>query len=447
MAAGGCAAARREIRAENSLIDVVGADQKTPGVFDERPKVGEKNGPMRPPVPAHVRPIRALWCLVAVLALWAWPRDAHAYSWMIKYGYGQCGSCHTDPSGGETLTHMGRVQSDELLSFGPESHGYPRERAKFLFGLIDEPDSVRLGGSLRGMSILKDGDLKVFPMQADLYGAGEFGSFLIGGSLGYAKVPGGSPHARAAQITAGQGDDPNLISRTHYIGFKLGEGTQLRLGRLNLPFGIRIPEHVMWAREVTRTDRESDQQHGVALAYNRKGWRTELMAIAGNYQVNPDDFRERGYSGYIEYMLSPTVAVGVSSLWTKARRDRLLLTSTGYVRNAHGLMGRVGVAEKVGILAEVDLLKSSQHKLGYVGLLQADYEPIQGLHGIGTVELVDEGKSTAPGATATSGFGKLRTGFWLSAAYFIMAHLDARADVVIRKDDPLTIQAQLHFYF
>jgi len=372
---------------------------------------------------------------------------------MIKYGYGQCGSCHVDPSGGETLTHMGRVQSDVLLSAGSHPDGYPRERAGFLFGLIDEPDSVRLGGSARLMSIYKfskgsqDSDFSYFPMQADLYGAGEFGSFVVGGSLGYAKVPGGSPHARAAQITAGQGDDPNLISRTHYIGFELGEGTLLRLGRLNLPFGIRIPEHVMWAREATRTDRESDQQHGLAFAYNRNRWRAELMAIAGNYQVNPDDFRERGYSGYAEYMLSPTVALGVSSLWTKARRDRLSLSSTGFVRNAHGLMGRIGVAEKLAILAEVDVLKSSQHKLGYVGMLQGDYEVFQGLHGMGTVEFVNEGKSTAPGAVATSGVGKMRTGFWLTAGYFFMTHLDARLDVVIRKDDPLTAQAQLHFYF
>jgi hypothetical protein len=404
---------------------------------------------MRPLVLVHVRPIRALCCLVAVLALWAWPKDAHAYGWMIKYGYGQCGSCHMDPSGGETLTHMGRVQSDELLSAMRQRDGYPRERAKFLFGMMDEPDSVRLGGSLRAMSILKfpkggaKSDFKAFPMQADVYGAGEFGWFLVGGSLGYAKVPGGSPHARAAQVTTGQGDDPNLISRTHYIGFELSEGVQLRLGRLNLPFGIRIPEHVMFAREATRTDRESDQQHGLAFAYNRKRWRTELMAIAGNYQVNPDDFRERGYSGYAEYMLSPTVAVGVSSLWTKARRDRLTLSQTGYVRNAHGVTGRVGIAEKVAVLAEVDVLKASQHKLGYVGMLQADYEPLQGLHAIGTMELLNEGKSTAAAAPAA----KTRTGFWLSAAYFVMTHLDVRADLVIRKDDPVTAQAQLHFYF
>ena len=41
--------------------------------------------------------------------------DAHAYAWMIRHGYAKCSTCHTDPSGGETLTHMGRVQGQLLM--------------------------------------------------------------------------------------------------------------------------------------------------------------------------------------------------------------------------------------------------------------------------------------------------------------------------------------------
>ncbi len=409
---------------------------------------------MRIPSPlAHAVLLRAVLGALCLVGMLAWSGNAHAYSWMIKYGYAQCSSCHVDPSGGETLTQMGRVQSDELLSFGADKDGYPRERAGLLFGLINEPDWLRLGGSVRGMAVYKaskgtqSSTFTAFPMQADVYGAALFGPVVLGGSLGYARVKGGSPYARAAQVTTGQGYDANLLSRTHYIGFMLDQGTVLRLGRLNLPFGQRIPEHVMWVRTATETDRESAQQHGVALAFTRKRWRSELMGIAGNYQVNPDAFRQRGYAGYAEYLISPTFGLGVSSMWTKARRDRVLLTSTGYVRNAHGITARAGIARKVAILAEMDLLKSSAHSMGYTGMLQADYEPIQGLHGIGTFELLDEGKSTAVGATATSGAGKLRTGIWLSAAYFIMAHLDARFDAVFRKDDPLSLQAQLHMYF
>jgi hypothetical protein len=397
--------------------------------------------------------LRLLLPVLCALGALAAPRDAHAYAWMIKHGYAQCGTCHTDPSGGETLTHMGRVQSDVLLSFGPHPDGYPRERAGFLFGVIAEPDWLRLGGSLRAMSIYKfakgnqDSDFSVFPMQADLYGSADAGPVVLGWSIGYAKVPGGSPHARAAQVTGGQGDVPNLISRSHYLGFRLDDDTLLRVGRLNLPFGMRIPEHVMWVREATRTDRESDQQHGIALAFNRSSWRAELMAIAGNYQVNPDDFRERGYAGYAEYILSPTFALGLNSMWTKARRDRLTLGNNGYVRGAHGVTARAGIGEQFALLTEVDLLKSTGKGIGYVGLLQGDFEPLQGLHAMATVEVVNEGKPKAASVAPTSGVGKLRHGIWLSAAYFFMTHLDARLDVVVRKDDPLTAQAQIHMYF
>jgi hypothetical protein len=372
---------------------------------------------------------------------------------MIKYGFSKCGSCHTDPSGGETLTQMGRVESDRLLSFGADPNGYPRERGKFLFGAVEEPDWLRLGGSARGMGIYKfsregqDSDFRYFPMQADAYGTAYLGPVVLGGSLGYARVKGGSPHARAAQVTTGQGYDPNLISRSHYVGLDLGHGYLLRLGRLNLPFGVRIPEHVMWVRDATRTDRESDQQHGIAFSANRGKWRSEVMGIAGNYQVNPDEFRERGYSAFVEYLLSPTLAVGASSLWTTAERDRLTLSEKGYVRNAHGLTARVGFAEKVAILAEADMLKATGSGIGYVGMVQGDYEPLQGLHAIATLEAVDQGKSKAEDVDSSYGAGKPRLGAWLSAAYFFYTHFDARVDLVSRRDDPLTLNAQIHVYF
>ncbi len=96
----------------------------------------------------------------------------------------------------------------------------------------------------------------------------------------------------------------------------------------------------MWVRAATRTDRESDQQHGVAFAYNGDVFRGELMGIAGNYQINPDRFRERGYSGYLEWMLADQAAVGVSSLVTYARADQSTLETAGTLRQAHGLFAR-----------------------------------------------------------------------------------------------------------
>ena len=54
---------------------------------------------------------------------------AHAYPFMIRHGYTQCSTCHTDPSGGTFLNEYGRAQSELLLSssYGgdPESEDAP----------------------------------------------------------------------------------------------------------------------------------------------------------------------------------------------------------------------------------------------------------------------------------------------------------------------------------
>ena len=87
-----------------------------------------------------------LWIL-AVVSLSSGRADA--YAWMIKHGFSKCGSCHTDPSGGETLTKMGRIESEYLLSAGGNSFDVPSKSAQFLWGAIEEADNVRLGGSYR----------------------------------------------------------------------------------------------------------------------------------------------------------------------------------------------------------------------------------------------------------------------------------------------------------
>ncbi len=305
-----------------------------------------------------------------------------------------------------------------------------------------------MGGSLRMASTLKSGDFRAFPMQMDLYGQLRFGSFFAGGSVGASRVAVGSPHARAAQVTTGQGKEFNAISRNHYIGMDFGEGTwTARAGRLNLPFGVRIPEHTMWVREATRTDRESDQEHGLALAYNSEAVRGEGMVILGNYQINPDEFRERGYSFYLELMVGSRAAFGVSSLYTYAKRDRLTLESN-VARGAHGLFTRFAIGDPVAVLAEADLITDSTRSLGYTGFLQADYEIVQGLHALLTGEVLDSGQPKADqvlGLEATKTVGKPGIGVWASAAWFFLPHLDLRLDAIIRPPET-TILTQLHAF-
>jgi hypothetical protein len=373
---------------------------------------------------------------------------AQAYTWMIKHGYTACNVCHTDPSGGETLNQYGRIMTQEALSHrwgeAEESSTY-----EFLFGAIKLPEALNLGGSVRLANTLSDGNYRFFPMQLDVYGQAAFGDFRVAGSVGLSKVPTGSPHARAAQVTAGQGDQWNLISRWHYVGMDLAEkALTLRAGRLNLPFGLRIPEHVMWVRQETRTDRESDQQHGVALSYNGSSVRSELMAIAGNYQINPDAYRERGYSLYLEYFATTRAGVGISSLVTKAARDRMFLEND-VLRMSHGAYLRGTIADPLVLLLEADLLKRSNAEMGYVGMAQLDFEPVQGVHVLATGEVLDQGYPASAGPSGllrSTGSGKPKLGGWLSAAWFFYTHFDVRIDAISRQTEPFMLLGQLHVY-
>src|ERR1051325_5467363 len=249
--------------------------------------------------------IQRFLVLAAALLVFSFASTSHAYSWMIRHGYEKCASCHTDPMGGETLTGFGRVMSETTLStrYGQTE---PSSLSELFFG-IPEPRELRLGGSFRYMDALYKfprGSSKsvftTFPMQMDAYGQLKlFDRLRLAGSLGYSEVEAGSQYGRAAQITSNLGNPsdphnrpPNLISRNFFIGYDISDAFLVRAGRLNLPFGIRMPEHTMWVRNATSTSRESQQQWGVALDYSAGRVRGEVMGIAGNYQIRPDKFRE-----------------------------------------------------------------------------------------------------------------------------------------------------------
>ena len=320
----------------------------------------------------------------------------------------------------------------------------------FLWGLVKTPDWLLLGGSYRHLMVIRpdrsEKKFVTFPMMADVYGQLQFGSFRVSGSIGAVRVGVGSPYARAAQVTGGQGDQWNLLSRSHWVGYDFGGGEfTVRGGHMNLPFGVRIPEHTMWVRQATRTDRESAQQDGLALAYNGEAIRGEVMLIAGNYQVNPDKYRERGYSLYAEYLTGEHTAIGVSSLVTSAKKDRITLDPKA-LRQAHGVFVRTAFTESVVLLAEADGLLTTDHDAGYVGFAQLDFEATQGLHLMATGEVLDRGHDNLVGGPRTAGNGQLQTGAWGTVDWFCLPHVEVRADAFSRTDDEFTILGQLHVF-
>jgi hypothetical protein len=360
---------------------------------------------------------------VAVAMLFVTAR-AQAYPWMIRHGYTGCAPCHTDPSGGAgALTPYGRAQSDLLLRmrYGESGESGEADRTSgFLWGLAPLPEQMRLGTDFREAFLSNKVagaplQQELITMRADLYGDIKLGRFRATGSLGY--VPEGD-------LPAALTDHPtdNLISREHWVGAELDEeGAWLvRAGRIALPYGIRMIEHTLWSRTLTRTDIDATQQYGVSLSFAKDQLRGEVMAIAGNFQLHPDEYRERGYSAYVEYAPTTTLALGASSLFTRATRD-IVYGVTDY-RYANGLFGRYSPAPPLVLLAEADSVYQSLtwngHRGGFAAFVQADYEPTQGFHVMLTFESMNGGNSGEP-----SSFDG-----WASAVWFLLPHVDLRVD-------------------
>jgi len=383
----------------------------------------------------------ATWS-VLTLALGV-PVLAHAYPFMIREGYTECATCHTDPSGGTFLNAYGRAQSELLLSSsygGGESEG----NAGRLLGVVSQPDWLRVGGWVRQgylWNVVNGSvvDRRWLQMRADLGADVKIGVFRAAAELGYSSA-GSTPLTQLAQITR-SAEGPNLVGREMWAGVELfdGEGL-LRAGRINLPFGLRNIEHTSFVRTATQTDINEDQQYGVAFAVSKPSWRAEVMALVGNFSVHPDAYRERGGVGYAELTLAPTTAVGVSAL--VARSDASLITKLPTLRQAYGGFLRTSPWHPLVLQMEADVLLNKElnggpQDVGHAEWLQADVEVVRGLHLLGAAEGMK---------TGTTDF---QTGLWGGIWWFLFPHFDIRADAIQRwgqGPSNLTFLVQLNGY-
>jgi hypothetical protein len=348
---------------------------------------------------------------------------------MIQHQYTGCATCHVDPSGGYLLTTYGRAQTQALLSsFGKGPEGDEVDsRSNFAFGLMPPNDTLNLGASVReAWFSQKAVDPKGkatsswILMQADVRAAVTVGRFIATGSLGFLQ----DGH-HAAQVTTG--DKNVLVSREYWLGMRLGEegNTMLRVGRMYLPYGIRVIEHPFYVRSMTGTNIDYQQQVGASVFHETDAYRFEVMAIAGNYQISPDQYRERGYSAYVEFAAATGAQVGFSSKLTRTKLNPMTHGRDSYF-GAHGPMARWSPIEHVAVLAEVDLLHLSSTgaptKIGMAGVGQIDWEMTRGLHTMLTGELYDGPEFNIDNRH------HLWNRDWLSFVWFAYPHVDLRLD-------------------
>lgn len=388
----------------------------------------------------------------ASFLLAAAPFDAAAFPWMVKHGYSTCAQCHADPSGAGVLTAYGRAQGEILLRTPWETRDEewePGRAAQAFFGIVPLPENVNVGFSHRSaqMEVMPEegeGDSRFLVMQNEVRAHVRAGKLRFAGSLGASQAD----RTDATRITKNDEEDgTNLLSREHWIGWSPDDRILVRAGRTFMPFGIRQPEHYLWVREVTRTDIESTSQHGVSASFSGTKLRGELMLVAGNLAVSPDDYRERGYAGLVEWAITPNYVVGASSMLLGADAD--LGTGLPIRRSANGAYARLAPHEKVAILAELDVTTRSVNAedpiFGTVSMLQVDVEPYQGIH------LVATGETWQPDSDAET---PPLQGGWISLVWYVLPHVDVRVDAVRRgipvgEDDMSYLNLylfQLHFF-
>ncbi|MHB8872126.1 MAG: hypothetical protein ACYC8T_00420 [Myxococcaceae bacterium] len=366
---------------------------------------------------------RTAWAVLVAVSL---SGTAGAYPFMIRRDYAACGGCHADPSGGSLLTRYGRASGELLLrsQYGAPEDRDPGTLGNFMFGAFELPENVLLGMDLRGLLLTGGASaVRAFPMQVDAVAQVAFWGVRANGSVGYGQGRATEP---IALVHLG---DPQLVSRHHWLGVDLGEDKEwlVRLGRMNLPFGLRSIEHTQWIRSETRSDTNVGQRYGLAAAYSTAGLRGELMAIAS---------RELGYSGYFELAPFTQLAVGVSSLVTHSELD--VTTGAPAWRHAHGVFARFTPHRLLVVSTEHDLTRVSGPGAawGLVSMLQLDLEPYQGIH------LMATGEARSRGAAEFGGWG--------SIAWFFAPHADLRADLVwapaTAAGRTATFMLQLHFF-
>lgn len=342
------------------------------------------------------------------MILWGLTGVAAAFPWMIAHDYDGCVQCHVDPLGAGTLTAYGRAQSEILVQtpWGGEVDA-AGPATGFLFGAVTLPEGMLLQGEARGLLIPEPGDVRAILMQADLRAAIDVGRVVASASVGV--VSEGAVGARL--IRADLPVDP--VVREGWVGWRPTGATLIRAGRENLPFGLRTDEHLRYTRSVTRTDTNDDQQVGVAFVGTSRQFRGEGMAVAGNFAVSPDRFRERGAVGTVSWLPVPGLDLGLSGLMLQAEADPDTLRPRR--RQAWGAHVRGSPVARLALAAEGDLLLD-EDGIGGVGDLGLDVEAVRGLH------LKGLGEGCAP----TGGGAVGRVG--VAGQWFFAPHTDLRVD-------------------
>lgn len=307
---------------------------------------------------------------------------AEAYPSFIGYGYTSCLVCHFNAFGNGALTDYGRAVGASAIAAKPfwssKTDEQLAESSGFL-GATALPDFVRFQADYRGLILASDLTRTVtrryVPMVAGatLVLRTNETKFYAVGNLGYAATPATYPKKKPSP--------GHLITREHYLGWRITERAGVQAGLMDMVYGIRVPDHVAYSRAKTLVA-QNDQTHGVAFHYGAETWETGLHAFAGNL-LQDKDLRLVGVSSLAEFDVAEKWRLGgsVSVAGNSLRSRRMASVQT-----------RVGAGEGNSVMFETGFIhqRADVTSFGQYAFFQSMTRAFRGFHVLLTGEYYTE---------------------------------------------------------
>lgn len=339
-----------------------------------------------------------LACCVASLTALGFPENAR-----LGYATG-CTGCHLSPSGGGALTTYGRSTAEELSTFRWEKSGQ-------IFGALEQPEWLALGGDGRHVLIQTPYFRRQFWMQNDL----ELGLRL-------------SPEVWLAGSAGVYGPERVAEYRRHYLLWVPGRNVSVRLGRFTEAYGLGLPDHTSATRRPLGFNEGQETVNAELRVHGDLGevFLTGLFGKEGEVSFKGDEYRGKARDSGVS--LRASAALGSKFQVGGSYR---YLVDTERAENTFGAFLSGGLTRDLYLLSEVDRLLS--YSIGGsppthqdVSYTELGYEVFRGIHLLSTYEFE---RSTRYGYGLTwyplphveiSGRAKHQDGLWQS---LLLTHL------------------------
>jgi hypothetical protein len=219
---------------------------------------------------------------VALAAPLLFSRPAAAYPYFVGLRQIDCGGCHYSPTGGGLINDWGR--STRAVTWGGTGDGLPHGDARGFDDAGAATLQADVGADARVLALVPlntnvGSPALLVPMLLELEGVAAYGPLEAYASVTPRPGTPGAPYL--------------VFSREHWLLLRVADQATLRVGRVVLPFGLRLPDHTQYVREDFGFD-PWGQSYALELDLTRDNAALSAAAFAGDLTSVPSARQERG---------------------------------------------------------------------------------------------------------------------------------------------------------